>query len=148
MRNFLKKCLISTRFIKRVLFELWLDVYFYYINTYPILLIIGAFKRIKRRLKYLWLPKGPGRPPTPENIVDIILEMKRCNPGWGKKRIRDELLFLGIYLDKNTIQKILIENGMLPPKLKFHPPTWAYLYNSKNKNSLRSDLRLCQAKLP
>jgi len=93
-----------------------------------------SIKESKEDWKYLWLPKsGPGRPPVPENIVDLILDMKRCNPLWGKKRIRDELRFLGISLDPKTIQKILKENGMIPPPMKFAPPTWKYLFYSNRK---------------
>ena len=75
MKIFLNRILISYRYTKRIIVELLIDLYQYYISLYPILLIIGAMKRIKRRLKYLWYPKGPGRPPVPENIVDLILDI-------------------------------------------------------------------------
>jgi hypothetical protein len=65
-----EKTIITYRYFIRVMAELLLDLFLYYTSSYPLLLIIGAFKRIKRRVKYLWFPKGPGRPPVPENIVD------------------------------------------------------------------------------
>ena len=79
MRDFFLKILQSIRYLRKIAHELFLDLYIYYTSPYPFFLIIGAFTRAKRRLKILWLAKSPGRPPTPENIVDLILDMKRSN---------------------------------------------------------------------
>jgi len=49
----------------------------------------------------------PGRPPVPAETKNLILSMKNDNLQWGAKRIRDELLKLGIDLHKKTIQNIL-----------------------------------------
>ncbi len=113
--------------MRRVLAELLLDLYFYYTSCFPLLLIIGAYKRIKRRLKILWLPKGPGRPAVPENIVDLILDMKRSNLLWGALRISQELNLMGISLHKRTVSEILKENGFTTPPMKFGQPTWESL---------------------
>ena len=130
MYEFMEKFKISYLYINRVLFELIMDLFFYYTSSYPLLLITGAFRRIKRRIKYLWFPKGPGRPPIPENIVDLILDMKRSNLLWGALRISQELRLMGIKLHKKTISKILKENGLTTPPMKFHPPTWEALLAS------------------
>ena len=95
----------TIQYLKKVFFELLLDIYFYYTSPFPILLIHCAFRRIRRHLKYNWLPIGKGRPPVPENIVDLILDMKRSNLLWGSKRIRDELLFLGVSLHKQQFKE-------------------------------------------
>ena len=79
MVNFIKQIRTSYRYVLKVVVELLCDIYLYYTSSFTLLLIIGSYKRIKRRLKYLWYPKGPGRPPVPENIVDLILDMKRSN---------------------------------------------------------------------
>ena len=50
-----------------------------------------------------------GRPPVPQEIKQLILEIKNNNLYWGYLRIQGELLKLGIKLDKITIRNILIE---------------------------------------
>ncbi len=127
MNKFLGKLFITYQFINKVFVELLIDLFLYYTSSYPILLIAGAYRRIKRRLKYLWWPKGPGRPAVPENIIDLILDMKRSNLLWGALRISQELMLLGISLHKKTISRILKENGFSTPPMKFGPPTWESL---------------------
>ena len=51
--------------------------------------------------------KKSGRPETPYYIKQIVLRMKNENLNWGYLRISDELLKLGITLDKNTVKKII-----------------------------------------
>ena len=98
------KIQLSHQYFKNILMELLIDLYLYYASSYPLLLVIGAFKRLKRRVKYLWFPKGPGRPPVPENIVDLILDMKRSNLLWGALRISQELRLMGVSLHKKNGQ--------------------------------------------
>ncbi|MBF0316513.1 MAG: helix-turn-helix domain-containing protein [Oligoflexia bacterium] len=76
------------------------------------------------------MAKGKGRPAVSENIVNLILEMKRCNWGWGALRISQELALMGIKVHKKTIQRILKENGFSPPPTKMMPPTWRSLLQS------------------
>ena len=118
---------LSYKYIRRIIGELIIDIWVYYFNPYPFLLIIGAFKRIKMRLKILWLPRGPGRPAVDESIVDLILDMKRSNWKWGSKRISQELKLLGISVHKKTVTRILCENGIIPPRVRFNPPPWRAL---------------------
>ena len=39
--------------------------------------------------------KKPGRPPTPEEITQLVLQMARENPSWGYDRIVGALANLG-----------------------------------------------------
>ena len=126
-----QKIYYSKSFILRIVFQLFVDLKNYYLNPYPFLLIIGAFRRIRRRLKVLWLPKGRGRPKVSDEIVDLIVEMKRRNPLWGALRISQELKLLGVSIHKKTVQRILKEFGFLPPKLNFHPPPWSWIFSSQ-----------------
>ena len=98
------------------------------------MLIIGSYRRIIRRLRIVWLPKPKGRPPIHENVVDLILDMKRSNVFWGAQRISDELKLMGIQVSKKTVLKILKENGFEPPKLRFAPPTWRSVLNSLDRH--------------
>ena len=88
------------------------------------LIAVGVFRRIFRRAKALWLPKGRGRPSVGEDVVELILDMKRSNWSWGALRISQELLLIGIHVHKKTVKRILLENGMVPPKTRVTPPTW------------------------
>ena len=63
-------------------------------------------------------------------MVDLILDLKRWNPLFGTKRLRDELKKLGIIIGRETIRLILLENAYTTPALKFHPPTWQALIKS------------------
>jgi putative transposase len=50
-----------------------------------------------------------GRPPVPDEIKQLILNMKDDNLYWGNKKIQGELLKLGIALDEKTIRNILAD---------------------------------------
>ncbi|MCJ7569640.1 MAG: hypothetical protein MUO58_19195 [Anaerolineales bacterium] len=62
--------------------------------------------------RWLWKRKPrkttlPGRPPISEEIVALIQRMARENRTWGAKRIRGELLKLGMRVAKSTIQRYI-----------------------------------------
>jgi hypothetical protein len=46
--------------------------------------------------------------------VDIILTLKKENPLWGARRIREELRRMRISVSEPTIQKVLKEHGYHP----------------------------------
>jgi len=98
----------SIRMIWKTAKELSKDLSDYYFSSYPILLFIGAFRRLRRRLKTVWVPKGRGRPPVSEEIVNLILDMKRANRGWGALRISQELSQLGTKVSKTSVAGGLI----------------------------------------
>ncbi len=62
--------------------------------------------------RWLWKRKSrkrkqPGRPPISEEIVALIRHMATENRIWGAKRIRGELLKLGLSVAKSTIQRYI-----------------------------------------
>ena len=131
MKEFQTKIRWTFNYFKRLMWELLQDLWNYFVNPYPILLIVGTYRRFKRRLKIIWCSKKPkGRPTVHENVVDLIIEMKRCNWLWGAQRISDELKILGISVSKKTVLKILRESGYVPPKTKFCPPNWSSVLDS------------------
>jgi len=62
---------------------------------------------IKNFWTYPHHTKRRGRPGTPACIKQIVLKIKNENLQWGYKRISDELIKINIYLDKNTVKKII-----------------------------------------
>ena len=105
----------------------------YYLSSYPFLLIIGAIRRLARRLKVVWVPRGRGRPQVSEEVTNLILDMKRSNWGWGALRISQELALLGIKVSKTTIAAILKKNGLVPPGTRMTPISWeAFFHHHKH----------------
>ena len=131
MDEFRTKTRWTWNYFQKLVFELLCELWNYYVNPFPVLLILGTLRRFRRRMRIIWRSKKPkGRPPIHENIVDLIIEMKRANWLWGAQRISDELKIMGISVSKKTVLKILKDSGYLPPKTKFSPPTWRSLLNS------------------
>ena len=62
--------------------------------------------------------RSPGRPRTAAEIGELILRMARDNPRWGYTRIRGALYNLGHEIGRNTIKRILLENGFDPIRRK------------------------------
>src|SRR5215813_5786623 len=58
--------------------------------------------------------RGPGRPRIEGEIQKWILEMAIDNPRWGYTRIRGALSNLGFFVGRNTIKRVLVENGIDP----------------------------------
>ena len=58
--------------------------------------------------------RRPGRPRTAVEIRDLVLRMARDNPRWGYTRIRGALFNVGHEIGRNTIKRILLENGFDP----------------------------------
>ena len=58
--------------------------------------------------------RGPGRPRIAGEIQRWILEMASDNPRWGYTRIQGALSNLGFTVGRNTIKRILAENGIDP----------------------------------
>jgi putative transposase len=62
--------------------------------------------------------RRPGRPRTAAEIGEQVLRMARENPRWGYTRILGALYNLGHEIGRNTIKRILLENGFDPIRRK------------------------------
>ncbi len=62
--------------------------------------------------------RRPGRPRTAVDIEELVLLMARDNPRWGYTRIRGALFNLGHEIARNTIKRILLDNGFDPIRRK------------------------------
>ena len=66
--------------------------------------------------------RGPGRPRIAGEIQRLILEMASDNPRWGYTRIQGALANLGYTVGRNTIKRVLAENGIDPAGRR--PTSW------------------------
>ncbi|MGH9893675.1 MAG: hypothetical protein ACREA0_17160, partial [bacterium] len=82
-----------------------------------------------RREKYDGSAKrGPGRPRIAHEIQQWILGMAGDNPRWGYTRIQGALAKLGFNFGRNTIKRILAENGIDPAGRR--PMSWKTFLNA------------------
>ena len=102
MESFRTKVRWSLGYVLRILLELLKDLKAYYFTPYPFLLVLGSLRRIVSRLKIIWLAKPKGRPPIHENVIDLILEMKRCNQNRVSQRISDEFQLMYQSVQENS----------------------------------------------
>ena len=58
--------------------------------------------------------RRPGRPRSSQEMQALIVRMAKDNPTWGYTRIRGALRNLGHLIGRNTIKRILKENGIEP----------------------------------
>ena len=68
--------------------------------------------------------RKPGRPKTAAEIEQLIVEIARGNPTWGYTRIRGALYNLGHEIGRNTIKRILLDNGIDPAPLRDKGLSW------------------------
>jgi putative transposase len=68
--------------------------------------------------------KAPGRPPIPDEVVELVLRMARENPTWGYDRIQGALANLVHEISDTTVGNILKENGIEPAPERKCTTTW------------------------
>jgi transposase InsO family protein len=66
-----------------------------------------------------------GRPATPREVVDLILQLARENPTWGYDRIADALANIGHKVSDQTVGNILKAHGIEPAPERKRTTTWA-----------------------
>lgn len=89
----------------------------------------AAFQRRPRR----------GRPPLPEETKALILEMARENPRWGDRRIKGELLKLGIKVSATAIRMLLRQHRVSPAPRR-GGPTWRQFVRAHASAIIATDL--------
>jgi len=89
----------------------------------------AAFQRRPRR----------GRPPLPQETRALILEMARENPRWGDRRIKGELLKLGIKVSATAIRMLLREHRISPAPRR-GGPTWRQFIRAHASAIIATDM--------
>ncbi len=68
--------------------------------------------------------RKPGRPSTAVEIEGLVIRMARDNPRWGYTRIRGALHNLGHEIGRNTIKRIVLDNGFDPARFRRKGLSW------------------------
>jgi len=68
--------------------------------------------------------RRPGRPGTVAGVARLLMRMARENPSWGYTRLRGALKNLGHELGRNTIKRILQEQGIDPVPTRKRRYSW------------------------
>lgn len=102
---------------------------------------------VKRKYRLLFTPRTCGKPGPKgpyEELIALIVEMKRRNPNFGYQRIADQIkLTFNVEIDKHVVRRILAK--YYKPEPGSNGPSWlTFLGNSKD--SLWSvDLFRCES---
>jgi putative transposase len=70
------------------------------------------------------LTRRAGRPKTAAEIEQLIVRIAGDNPRWGYTRIRGALSNLGHEIGRNTIKRILLDNGINPVPIRSKGMSW------------------------
>jgi hypothetical protein len=65
----------------------------------------------KRKYRMLFSPKHrrqPGPKGPNKELIDVVVELKRRNPRWGRPRIAQQIILaFGVEIDKDVVRRIL-----------------------------------------
>ena len=86
--------------------------------------LLGWYRRLIAR-KYDGSKRhGPGRPPKPREIRELVIRMAQENPSWGYPRIQGALGNLGHEISPSTVKRILREHGLDPAPERSKRTPW------------------------
>ena len=68
--------------------------------------------------------RGPGRPPIPEGVEELILRFARENRSWGYDRIAGAMAHLGHKVSDQTVGNVLKRHGIEPAPERRKGTTW------------------------
>jgi transposase InsO family protein len=103
----------------------------------PATLLAWHRKLVTRKWDYS-ARRGPGRPPTPTAIRQLVVRMANENPNWGHRRIQGELVRLGHRIASSTVWHIL-HTADIDPTPRRSAPTCRQFLTSQAQGILAVD---------
>jgi putative transposase len=91
----------------------------------PQTLLAWHRKLIAKKYDSSGVRRKVGRPPTKDELRDLVIRMAEENPGWGYTRIRGALANLGDDTGRGTIADILKQAGLEPAPERERKTSWA-----------------------
>jgi hypothetical protein len=91
----------------------------------PQTLLAWHRKLIAKKYDSSGVRRRVGRPPTRDELRNLVIKMAEENRGWGYTRIRGALANLGHEIGRGTISDILKGTGMEPAPERERKTTWA-----------------------
>ncbi|MFC1642715.1 hypothetical protein ACFL5O_08530 [Myxococcota bacterium] len=86
--------------------------------------LLGWYRKLVAA-QYKGTPKrSVGRPPTKENLAELVIGMAKQNLGWGYTRIRGALANFGHEIGRNPIKRILADAGIEPAPERGQRTPW------------------------
>jgi putative transposase len=79
---------------------------------------------IAKKWDYCKYRKKVGRPSAEKEVVELVVQMAKENPGWGYNRIQGALANLGYKISDTAIGNILKEHGIDPAPERKRQTTW------------------------
>jgi SAM-dependent methyltransferase len=93
----------------------------------------------RRLVRWRWTyPHRGGRPPVDARLTLLIDQMAQENPGWGYKRIQDDLLGLGYRVGASTVRRVL-KRLRIPPATQRARTTWRQFLRTQASTMLACD---------
>ena len=93
----------------------------------------------RRLVRWRWTcPYGGSRPPVGAEVVVLIEQTARENPGWGCKRIQGELPGPGIRVGASTVRRIM-KRLRIPPAPERSRATWRQFLRAQSSTMLACD---------
>jgi transposase InsO family protein len=95
----------------------------------------------RRLVRWKWRqpPAKPGRPPLPEETVELIQRLATQNPTWGYVRIQGELRRLGHRVAAATIRRVLRRCGLPPAPQRASQHAWRTFLRTQAHTLLACD---------
>jgi putative transposase len=81
-----------------------------------------------------------GRPMTPGELADLVVKMAVENPRWGYTRIRGALANLGHEIARNTVKRILLDQGIEPAPERSRRTPWKMFLQAHWEGLAATDL--------
>ncbi len=92
------------------------------------------------RLFWRWKSRRKGRPPVPEELKKLIVEMAIANVSWGEERIAHELLVkLGIRVSPRTVRKYMPSRDDSDRGVRHSSQRWSTFVRNHAKAIIAAD---------